>query len=173
MKSLFPAILSIKINNPEVYRVRLQQLHDMLFSIAFIISILLFFFSEDIIVFLFGENFLGASSLLAVHIWASIFVFPGNVRAHMIIIENKQVVALIFRSIGAILNIFLNYLLIPRVGAIGAAWATLASYIVPVCIVSVFDPVIRLTLMMTFKSYLLPFRVLNFKRPLYGAIPNG
>ncbi|MBW2219572.1 MAG: flippase [Deltaproteobacteria bacterium] len=172
MKSLFPAIISIKNTHDKVYRIRLQQLHDMLFSVALVIALLVFFFSQHIIVFLFGEQFLGASSLLAVHIWAGILVFPGNVRAHLIIIENKQIVALIFRSTGAILNIVLNYLLIPRFGAIGAAWATLASYILPICIISFFDPLIRLTLMMTLKSYLLPLRVLNYKRPLYGAMPN-
>ena len=170
MKSLFPAIIRLKNSNSTAYNTMLQQLHDMLFSVAFLIALFLFFFSRDIILFLFGENYLDAGRLLAVHVWAGIFVFPGNVRAHLVIIENKQLVALLFRTIGAVLNICLNFILIPRIGVIGAAWATLAAYIIPVCMVSVFDPLIRSTLVMTIKSYLLPIRLLNYKRPLYSTI---
>lgn len=172
LKSLFPAIISIRENHEEIYTVRLQQLHDMLSSVAFIIAVLIFFFSKDIIVLLFGEQFLGADAILAVHIWAGILVFPGNVRAYLIVIENKQLVALVFRSIGAIINVILNYMLIPRFGAIGAAWATLASYIFPVCMISFFDPLIRLTVVMTLKSYCLPFRALMYRRSLYRVMPN-
>jgi len=139
----------------------------LLTSIAIPISILVFFCSEQIIVSLYGPQYHAAGAILAVHIWAGLFVFPGNVRAHLVIIENKQVVALIFRSIGAVLNVALNYFLIPRFGGIGAAWAALASYIIPICLISAVDPLIRLTLVMTIKSYLLPVRALIYGRSLY------
>lgn len=173
LKSLFPAIISMRENNEEIYNIRLQQLHDMLSFVAFPIALVIFFFSEEMIAFLFGEQFQGAGAILAVHIWAGLLVFPGNVRAHLIVIENKQVVALVFRSIGAILNVILNYMLIPKFGAIGAAWATLASYILPICIISFFDPLIRLTVVMTLKSYCLPFRALIYRRSLYRVVPQA
>ena len=167
LKSLFPAIISLKENHGEMYFIKLQQLHDLLSFLAFPIALLMFFFSEHIVVFLFGEQFSGAGVILAVHIWAGMFVFPGNVRAHLIIIHNKQIVALIFRSIGAVINVILNFILIPKFGAIGAAWATLASYIIPICLISFFDSLMRLTMVMTIKSYFLPFRALIYRRSLY------
>lgn len=169
LQSLFPAIIDIKNNFKKIYDKRLQQLHDMLSLAAIIVSIIIFIFSDDIISFLYGKQFLGAGKILAVHIWSCLLVFPGNIRAYLIIIENKQVVALVFRSFGAVLNILLNFILIPRMGAIGAAWATLASFILPVLLISFYDPLIRLTVIMTLKSYCLPFRILLYKRSLYSV----
>lgn len=168
LNSFFPAIISARDNNRDCYYDRLQQLHDFLSAAAIPIALFVFFFADEIIDLLFGHKFAGAGAILSVHIWAGVVVFPGNVRAHLLILENKQLVALGFRTLGAILNVSLNLILIPMVGPIGAAWATLASYIVPVLIVAAFDPIIRLTVIMTGKSYLLPFRVLVYGRGLYG-----
>jgi len=167
LQSVFPAIVLLKKENAATYQVRLQQLHDILSLMAFTIAIITTFFAKDIVGFLFGPKFLEAASILTVHIWAGIFVFPGNIRANLIIVEHKQMVALVFRVIGAILNVGLNLLLIPRYGPVGAAWATLASYTVPVCLISFFDPLIKTTMIMTFKAYFLPIRLLLYRKAIY------
>lgn len=167
LKSLFPAIINLKKNCQNIYKVRLQQLHDMLSLIAIIISLVVLLYSNQIIFLLFGEKYLGSAAILSVHIWAGLMVFPGNIRAHLVVIENRQIVALIFRSIGAVLNIILNYIFIPKYGAIGAAWATLASFAIPVVIVSFFDHVIRMTVLMTLKSYFLLFRLILYRKYIY------
>jgi Na+-driven multidrug efflux pump len=65
-----------------------------------------------------------------IHIWAGVFVFWGVASSRWLISENLQVFLTINTCIGAILNILLNYILIPKIGIAGAAWATLISYFV-------------------------------------------
>lgn len=167
LQSVFPAIVSLREKKSAYYTVRLQQLHDLLTTLAFIIAIFMTLFAREIIEFLFGPQFNESAMILMVHIWSGLFIFPGNIRANLIILEKKQKVALIFRTIGAILNIILNLILIPKYGPIGAAWATLISYALPVYLVSFIDPLIKETIIMTLKSYVLPLRLILYGKAIY------
>ena len=167
VQSLFPAIISLKSSKSEHYKRSLQQLHDFLSMAALIIAIPVCLFAESLIEFLYGSSFSDAGLILSIHIWAGLLVFPGNIRAHLIVLEDQQLIALVFRSIGAVLNIVLNFLLIPRYGAVGAAWATLASYIFPVLLVCPVNSLIRSTVAMTIKSYAFPIRLLLYRTSLY------
>ena len=168
LQSLFPGIIALKNRNKEIFELRLQQLHDFLSSFAIVIAIATSSFASTIIGYLFGAEYLAASTILSIHIWGGVIVFPGNIRAHMVIIENKQYVALIWRSMGALINVAMNFFLIPVYGPVGAAWATLAAYFFPVVIVAFFDPTVKQSVVMSFKSYLLPFRLLIYGRRLYS-----
>ncbi len=168
MKSLFPAVVAVRQKENRRYHLRLQQLHDFLSMLALLVAVPVSIWAGDIVSVVFGERFASAGTVLAIHIWAGMVVFPGNVRAHLIVLEKRQMVALIFRSLGVAVNVGLNLLLIPRFGIIGAAWATIASYVIPVCTVALFDDVIRMTVIMTVKSYLLPLRALLYGKALYA-----
>ncbi len=153
--------------NPHLYASRLQQLHDVLFSMAFLIAFAVSYLSPYIITLLYGEQFSAAAKVLAINIWAGVFVFHGILRGQYLIIENKQNIGLWFRGLGALINIGLNFILIPEYGAIGAAWATLISYGSPVFIVALFHPLVRTNTAMCLKSYIFPIRALLYKRALY------
>ena len=55
------------------------------------------------------------------------FVFLGTASGSYFIIENLQMKSFTRTALGAVLNIILNLILIPRYSAIGAAVATLIS----------------------------------------------
>jgi O-antigen/teichoic acid export membrane protein len=55
-----------------------------------------------------------------------------------LLISKKTVLTSVAMSIGAVLNIILNFLLIPRFGIMGAAAATLAAYIAALALLYVF-----------------------------------
>ena len=61
--------------------------------------------------------------------FGGIAVSFGIVWSKFMLIENMQKYIIIFHVISAFLNIMLNFLLIPKIGAIGAAYATFASYL--------------------------------------------
>jgi Na+-driven multidrug efflux pump len=65
-----------------------------------------------------------------VHIWAGVFTALGVANGKWIINENLVINGMIRTTIGAIINVVLNYILIPVKGIDGAAWATLISYFV-------------------------------------------
>ena len=65
-----------------------------------------------------------------IHIWAGVFVFLGVASSKWMLIENLQVYSTINTTIGAIINVILNYFLIKSLWNSGAAWSTLISYFV-------------------------------------------
>jgi O-antigen/teichoic acid export membrane protein len=89
-------------------------------------------------------------------------MFQTTIRGQFLIIENKQQIGLWFRVFTTMVSIGLSLLLIPRYGIVGAAFATLISYGLPIYVGSIFHPLLRLNLGMCLKSYLAPFRLLRF-----------
>ncbi|MEM6404017.1 MAG: polysaccharide biosynthesis C-terminal domain-containing protein, partial [Cyanobacteria bacterium P01_D01_bin.116] len=61
------------------------------------------------------------------HIWASLFVFMGVATLPWFIAEKLNHISLGKTVLGAIMNVILNFLLIPKYGGIGAAIATISS----------------------------------------------
>ncbi len=85
--------------------------------------------SRPIISLIYGESFLPSVSALSILIWSEIFVFYALIHYEILISVNKQRVYLLFAGTGAVVNVILNLILIPRYGIVGASIATLISYI--------------------------------------------
>ncbi|MDO8828425.1 flippase [Methylophaga sp.] len=127
--TVFPKLIKLRQQNEQVFNQRLQQLFDLLFILAFIVAIIMTFFAEWFVVLFFGVEFAAAASILIVHIWAALFVFMRAAFSKWILIENVLIFSLITQGLGAVVNVFLNLLLIPEYGGMGAAYATVISYI--------------------------------------------
>ena len=128
--SLFPAIINAKKQSKELYYARMQKLYDLMVWMAIAIALPMTFLSDWIVALLYGEQYNEAGSVLMIHIWAGIFVFLGVASGKWFLTENLQIFSTINTTIGAIVNILLNYILIKNIGIEGAAWATLISYFI-------------------------------------------
>lgn len=84
--------------------------------------------SDWLIDILFGDAYINSSSVLVIHIWTGVFIALWVVASKWFTLENYLQNVMYRTLIGAIVNIALNYLLIPIYGVEGAAWATLISY---------------------------------------------
>lgn len=153
--SLFPAILSAKNQSRELYKQRLQRLYTFMVWMAIAIALPMTFLSDWLILLLFGQDYQEAGQVLMIHIWASIFVFLGVASGKWFIIENLQRFTLINTSLGAILNVGLNLIFIPKFGVIGAAYATLISYGIAAYLMNSIWKVSRSNFFMLSKSLLL------------------
>ena len=125
--SLFPAILNAKKNSEELYKQRLQKLYDLMVISSLVIAVPTIFLSDFIIDLLYGDKYEQAGTVLAIHIGASIFVFLGVASSKWFIAENLQLYSFYRTLAGLIINITLNYVLIPLYSIYGAAVATLIS----------------------------------------------
>jgi len=150
--SLFPAIVNSKKLHKEIYHQRLQEIHDILTTLAFIIIIPLFFASDWIINLLYGDAYSVAGDVLQIHSLSLLAVFWGTMRGKWIITENLQLKANYYHLLGMGLNVILNLLLIPNYGVIGAAWATVVSYWGTGYVISYIIKDFRLSLSMFNKS---------------------
>lgn len=126
--SVYPAILNAKKKSDLLYKKRLQILFDFSAWFGIAIALAICVTSPWIIRILYGPEYAGAASVLSVHIWSGVFVFLGIIAGKWVIAENYTKNALIRTAIGAVLNIILNYVLLPKFGIMGAAVATLISY---------------------------------------------
>jgi len=128
--SVFPAIINAKKQSEELYYQRLQKLYDLMVWLAVAIALPTTFLAPWVIRILYGEAFLPAAGVLSIHIWAGVFVFLGVASEKWLLTENLQSFSTINTSIGAIVNIILNYILIKNMGINGAAISTLISYFI-------------------------------------------
>jgi O-antigen/teichoic acid export membrane protein len=126
--SVFPAIINAKKQSDELYYQRLQKLYDLMVWLAVAIALPTTFLAPWVIRVLYGKAFSLAAGVLSIHIWAGVFVFLGVASGQWFIAENLQIYSFYRTLCGCIVNIILNFLLIPRYGVKGAAISTLVSY---------------------------------------------
>lgn len=126
--SFFPKLIKLRDSDNELFNRRLQQLFDFLFLVAVAVAIVVTLIAGPLISMLFGAEYQGAAPVLTIHIWGGVFIFMRALFSRWILIENALMFSLITQGMGALFNIGLNFLLIPRYGAEGAAMATVISY---------------------------------------------
>jgi len=159
--SLFPAIINAKKISEELYYNRLQKLYDLMVMVAVVIAIPTTFLSSWIIALLYGKEYIEASSVLMIHIWAGVFVGLGVASSRWFIAENLQIHSLYRTLSGVIINILLNYFLIPLFSIYGAAIATLISQIAASYLFNIFTDKTFVTYKLQSNALLIPLRKLG------------
>jgi O-antigen/teichoic acid export membrane protein len=98
------------------------------FLMAVVISIFMTITAKWIMLYAYGERFVGSTTVLQIHVWAGCFVFLRALISQHLIITGNEPLSMLSHGVGAILNVVLNWWWIPIYGIEGAAWATLVSY---------------------------------------------
>lgn len=124
--SAFPFIA--RETDPVAAARRWQQLYALMLWVSIGAALFATLFGHWIVTMLYGAAFAGAAPVLAVHIWGGVNVALGLVWSRWIMLENRLRLVLFVQVTGAALNIGFNLVLIPRMGIMGAALATLGSY---------------------------------------------
>jgi O-antigen/teichoic acid export membrane protein len=91
------------------------------------LALALLLFAPALIVPLFGPGYAPTAEVLRVLIWYAVAAMAANIFAQALLAQNRQRRLLAIRASGLGLNIILNLLLIPRLGIIGAALASLGA----------------------------------------------
>lgn len=128
VNSVTPAIVEAKNSGETFYYNRLEKLFNLMAIMAYSIAIPLTFLSTNIVVLIFGPEYAAAGNVLSIHIWAALFTFFGWSKGVWIVTEGYTLYALVATSLGAIMNVVLNFWLIPTHREIGASIATVISY---------------------------------------------
>jgi O-antigen/teichoic acid export membrane protein len=136
--SLFPAIINAKKQSEELYYSRLEKLYNLMVWVAISVALPMTFLSDWVVHLLYGNQYSQSGNVLMIHIWAGLFAGMGAVTSSIVIVNNKQKNGIIATVSGAIINIVLNFLMIPYYGIQGAAIATMISQIVSGFIVPMF-----------------------------------
>ena len=126
-QSVTPGIVKSKKANPDLYREKLTRIVSLLFWLSVLVAIPVTFVSPWLINRIYGAEYRAAGDVLRVHFWAGIFVAIGMATSQWFLAENRLKLSLYRTSLGLLVNVILNIWLIPRMGIIGAAVATVIS----------------------------------------------
>ena len=124
MISYLPILLKYK-----KYSLKLIELNSYISKLSFILIFLILLFSDFFTKYLFGNDYVESIYTTNVLSFSLIFVYLGVVNEHWYITKKLQKYYAFYVFLGAILNIILNIYLIPIYGIIGAAYATIITYI--------------------------------------------
>lgn len=86
---------------------------------------LLTFYARDLLYLFFGQKYLQSTVILQTLGWTTVFLFASNLQAGLIQARNYVRIQVMVFGFSSILNVVLNYYLIPVQGALGSALATL------------------------------------------------
>lgn len=126
--SFFPAIINAKQADQQLYDRRMSMLYSLMFFLSLFMALIISSFSYNIVSALYGYDYLGAVPALQIYVWSGIWVALGMVVGQFLIAENYAKISFWLNFFGAIVNVLLNIVLIPRFGISGAAMATSISY---------------------------------------------
>lgn len=126
MISIFPFLAESfgKEEHLKIYEISFKYMNILIIPIAFGTTLL----AEPIILLFYGYNFLPSVPAIQVLIWSEIFIFNALVYTYVLVSTGAQKIILAFEAISVLINIFLNLLLIPVYGIVGAGIATVIAY---------------------------------------------
>lgn len=130
LSAAFPSLLRIRATDVAQYEHRIQDLLDIMAVAGSLVAAATCAVAWVVIPLLFGQEYAGAVPILMIHVWAGIFIFMRAVLSKWLIAESAYILSLVTQTSGAVANVVLNMVLIPRYGGVGAAVATLISYTV-------------------------------------------
>lgn len=124
-----PVIIASKNKSNDLYVKQNKRLYAAIIWIGIAAGLGITFLGKWIIYVMYGEAYLPATSSLQISAWYTMFAMLGTARGIWIVCENKAKYVKYYLGLGSILNVVLNYLLIPQFGPGGAAAATLITQI--------------------------------------------
>lgn len=130
--ALFPAIMNFRKNSRAIYEKRMSNLYELMVVMSVSIALVVTFIAPYLYGFLYKSRpeFFAGSAVLQIHIWSGVFTFLATSSSQYLIAEKYTHIALTRTVLGALCNVGLNFLLIPKYGIVGAAYGTLLAYLV-------------------------------------------
>ena len=129
INSARPLIISARKQSEKLYIKQNKRLYAAILWIGIAVAAVMTIGGKWIVLIMYGEEYLPATSSLQISAWYTMFAMLGTARGIWIVCENKAKYVKYYLGIGAVLNVILNYLLIPIYGPGGAAAATLITQI--------------------------------------------
>ncbi len=154
--STFPALLKSKKENEELYRKRLQRLFNLVVLVAYSVALPMTFLAGVIVDVLYGAEYAESVLPLIILTWAGVWVSLGLVRSQVYIAEGVASYSMWATVAGALVNVILNFWLIPPLGALGCAIATLISQVIAAHLSTFFTSKTRFIALMQTKSVIYP-----------------
>ena len=122
-KITYPLLSNLK-NNPLKFQWTLETTNKVLLLCTSVIVIVCNIYAEDIITILFTNLYIDAVIVFQVLCWMLLGSFPNYIIGHALFSIDKQREVLKISGLMLFINIYFNFILIPKFGIIGVALTT-------------------------------------------------
>lgn len=127
LAAVYPALVNAQASTSH-YKKRIYLLGFFVCMYGLAAALATTLFAPLLVPLLYGEAFLASIGLVQIYIWSLPGIILGFMATNILVTENLRRVQIATGLIPMTLNVALNFLWIPTYGAVGAAWATVASY---------------------------------------------
>ena len=131
--SVFPSVVRAKAVSEKLYYERIQKLFNLMSVTAYAAALLFTLSSNRLVTLLYGSQYAEVGPVIAVYVWAGVFVSLGLATSLWTTTEGLMRFSPLVSIIGAGVNVFFNYFLIPKYGIMGATIATVISQFIASC----------------------------------------
>lgn len=125
---LLPRLTALKQTDGDGYWRLARKTAVILMAGGVVLAAGLSFSGHWLLPWLLGEKYRAAGAVLAVHSWSLVFIALVSLRSRLLIVEGRSRWVLVMSVGTALLNLGGNLWLIPRWGAVGAAWAAVGAW---------------------------------------------
>ncbi|MGY1624188.1 flippase [Geodermatophilus sp. SYSU D00965] len=126
----FPTLVRMSKGDAVAYGAALSGLLRRLIWTAVCGAVLISMVAPYVVGLVYGSGFDRAADVLRWHVFGGVFLFVRTAVSRWLIVEGLYKLSLVSHGAGALMNIALNLALVPAIGIIGAAWASVLSYAV-------------------------------------------
>ncbi len=126
--SVYPSIVEARGIDEALFYQRLQKLYNLMALLGYAVAVPACLLSGVVVSLLYGPAYAKAAPMLAVLVPSLLFTNLGVARSTFLTSMNWNRAYLFTVSLGAVANVALNLVLIPRYGGVGAALASLIAY---------------------------------------------
>lgn len=127
--SMYPTIIQVYKTDKQAFNKRNRQLYAIVIYVSIVVATCFMLFGKAIVNLLYGEAYLPSVEPLKIVTWYTIFSYLGVARNAWVVCENQQKYLKYMYMAAAVINVLLNFVLIPSMGASGAALASLITQI--------------------------------------------
>ncbi|HEX6178819.1 MAG TPA: flippase, partial [Thermoanaerobaculia bacterium] len=157
--SVAPTVTHAKAAGEERYHERLRNIYRLMFIIFIVTALPIYLFSDIIVRLLYGDAYREAGVLLSLFAVRIFFTNFGVARSLFIVNENLFRHALMAAVSGSVVNVALNYWLIPPYRSAGAIVATILSFLVTVFLYDLVSARARVNVGLMLKAIVTPWRL--------------
>lgn len=130
MQAMFPILSSLY----EKEKAKLKETAESLFRYLIIIALslvpIVFVLSDKIINLIYGAGYSHSINALKILIIVILFLFPGNLFAHILASSNRHKQLALVNFLGVVVNVVLNFIFIPKYGYLGAGISTIITEVI-------------------------------------------
>jgi len=127
LSAVFPVMSRFFVAHNMAFKKVYKTTFKYMLMLVLPISIILTFEANKIIFILYGEDYANSVASLQILAWGGLFLFLNNTSGITINAINRQKINTLIIAVGVILNITLNYLLIPSLNYVGASITLVAT----------------------------------------------